>query len=137
MGWWIDRYHVTTVILISTVGATISVFLVWGLSSNLPLLVVFSVLYGFFGGGFVVTYTGVLKLVKGKYQTADTGILIGILCAGRGIASLVCGPVSEALVSGSEGGGYGRGFGPLIVFTGVTTALGGLGFLWKKMGLIR
>jgi hypothetical protein len=41
-----DRFHVTTVILLSTIGATFSVFVFWGLSTTLPLLCIFAILYG-------------------------------------------------------------------------------------------
>jgi hypothetical protein len=32
LGTMVDRYHVTTCILISTIGSTVAVFLIWGLS---------------------------------------------------------------------------------------------------------
>ena len=64
LGMLIDRFHVTTVILLSTVGAVISVFLFWGCSDTLPLLIVFSILYGLSAGGFVSTNAGVIKAVK-------------------------------------------------------------------------
>ena len=41
MGMLIDRFHVTTAIQLSTVGAAISDFLFWGFSTDLPLLYVF------------------------------------------------------------------------------------------------
>ena len=139
MGMLIDRFHVTTVILISTVGAAISVFLFWGLSTALPLLCVFSVLYGFFAGGFVSTNAGVLKVVKQRDERADMGTLIGLLSAGRGIGAVLSGPLSEALLNerpwqGKAGLAYGSGYGGLIVFTGVTAAVGGVSFLGKRLG---
>jgi hypothetical protein len=36
--------------------------------------------------------------------------------------------------SDSAFAGYGSGYGPLIVFTGVTALLGGGSFLWKRIG---
>jgi MFS family permease len=114
MGMLCDRFHVTTVILVSTIGATISVFLLWGLSSALPLLVIFSIVYGFFAGGFVSTNAGVIKMVKLQDQSTDIGILIGIVSAGRGIGAVVAGPLSVALLKegtwkGEVGLGYGSG----------------------------
>jgi hypothetical protein len=64
MGMIIDRFHVTTVILLSTIGASISVFLFQGISTALPLLSIFSILYGFFAGGLVRTIAGMIKVVK-------------------------------------------------------------------------
>jgi len=141
MGMLIDRFHVTTVILLSTIGATLSVFVLWGLSTALPLLVVFSIMYGFFAGGFVSTNAGIIKLVKGLDQSADVGMMLGVTSAGRGIGSVLSGPLSEALLRGGSwkgaGKGYGSGFGELIVFTGITAAVGGMSFFGKRLGWIR
>lgn len=139
LGMLIDRFHVTTVILLSTVGAVVSVFLFWGFSDALPLLIVFSVLYGFFAGGFVSTNAGVIKAIKTLDENTDVGTLIGFLSAGRGIGAVVSGPLSEALLTskpwkGEAALGYGTGYGSLIVFTGITAALGGASFLGRRLG---
>src|SRR5690242_14358515 len=34
MGWIVDRWHITTCILVSTIGSTLSVFLLWGFSTK-------------------------------------------------------------------------------------------------------
>ena len=52
MGFLCDHLQVTTVIAISTVGATLSVFLFLGFATKLPLLLTFAATYGFFAGGF-------------------------------------------------------------------------------------
>ncbi|KAK0116216.1 hypothetical protein ONS95_013243 [Cadophora gregata] len=139
MGMLCDRFHVTTIILLCSVGATISVFLFWGLSTALPLLIVFAIVYGFFAGGFVSTNAGVMKLVKGEDPTVDMGLLIGIISAARGVGAVAAGPLSEALLKGESwkgrvGLGYGSGYGELIVFTGVTAWFGGVGFLGRRLG---
>ncbi|KAI9729229.1 MAG: hypothetical protein M1834_007021 [Cirrosporium novae-zelandiae] len=136
-----DRLHVTTVILISTAGATLSVFLMWGLATSLPLLCVFALVYGVFGGGFSSTWTGVIKEVQRSTPTAETGNVFGWLAAGRGVGAVVSGPLSEALLKwepwkGQASLGYGSGYGPLIVFTGVTAFCGGLSFAARQAKLI-
>jgi MFS family permease len=142
LGMLIDRFHVTTVVIISTVGAVLSVFLFWGFSDALPLLIVFSILYGLFAGGFVTTISGIVKAVKGLDETTDVGTLLGILSAGRGIGAVASGPLSEALLSsrpwqGKASLAYGTGYGGLIVFTGITAAVGGVSFLGKKLGWMK
>ncbi len=138
MGMLCDRFHVTTVIMLSTVGATLSVFLFWGLSSALPLLVIFSIVYGFFAGGFVATNAGVLKMVKLVDPGVDVGLLLGVISAARGIGAVASGPLSEALLkrgSWEEAAlAYGGSYGSLIVFTGVTAAAGGVGFVGRTVG---
>jgi len=64
-----------------------------------------------------------------------------MIYAGRGIGAVVSGPLSAVLLSerpwqGKIALGYGTGYGGLIVFTGVTAAVGGVSFLGHKLGLI-
>ena len=141
VGFLIDRFHVTTVILISTLGGAISVFALWGSAVSIPVLCVFSIAYGFFAGGFTSTYTGVLKELRNASTEVDSGLVMGILAAGRGIGSVICGPLSETLIKqrpweGEAALGYGSGFGPLIVFAGVTSFLGGVSFGARRLGWI-
>ncbi|KAI1908636.1 hypothetical protein LOZ39_004066 [Ophidiomyces ophidiicola] len=144
LGFLIDRFHVTTVILISTIGATLSIFLLWGLSSSAGLLFVFSIAYGFFAGGNAATYAGILKEVSSDKPESGggTGMVIGMLSAGRGIGSVACGPLSEILIrgrpwAGKAGLGYGTEYGPLIIFTGTSALLGGIGFAARKLGWMK
>ncbi|KAJ4405494.1 hypothetical protein N0V91_005234 [Didymella pomorum] len=128
MGLIVDRYHVTTCILVSTLGSTLSVFLLWGFSSQLSLLLVFCFTYGLFAGCFTTTYPGIMKAVSRSQQTGDTTMVYAILVAGRGIGNVACGPVSEVLIRAGElgrTGVYGSQYGPLVIFTGISAALGG------------
>ena len=141
LGFLSDRLHITTVILISTVGATISVFLLWGFSTSLPLLCIFSLVYGLFAGGFTSTYTGSIKEVIRADDRAEQGLVFGLLAAGRGIGSVVSGPLSEALLSerpwvGEGLLGYGTGYGALIGFTGISAMLGGTSWVGRRWGWV-
>ena len=139
LGSMIDRMHVTNVILVSTIGASVSVFLGWGLASSMPLLCIFALVYGLFAGGFTSTYTGCIKEVQKTCQGAEAGLIFGMLAAGRGIGSVASGPISEALwkSKGWEGKavlGYGSGYGEMIVFTGISAALGGVSWVGRRLG---
>ena len=134
MGVMCDRYHVTYCIMMSTVGAVISVFLVWGLSVNITVLYLFSALYGFFAGSFSSTWSIVAREVEISERTADLSMVFAFLESGRGIGNILSGPLSTALVKGYPwqgvvGGAYGSGYGVLIVFTGFTTLLGGISII--------
>lgn len=135
-----DRLHITTVIALSTGGAALSVFVGWGLAAaSLPLLCVFALVYGVSAGAYTASYTGMIRAVRASDPRAEPGLVFGLLAAGRGVGSVVAGPLSEALVGGKrwEGeaaGGYGTGFGPLIVFTGVSALLGGVSVLGRRVG---
>ncbi|GAP83210.1 putative major facilitator superfamily transporter [Rosellinia necatrix] len=145
MGWGIDRFHVTTCILLSTIGATISVLVIWGLSSSLGLLYFFCIAYGLFAGSFTSAWPGIMKDMAQKGQTSmrgqvDPNMVFGFLSAGRGVGNVVAGPLSETLIRGfpwlgeTPAYGYGSGYGSLIVFTGVTALFGGASFVWRRLG---
>ncbi|KAJ9154886.1 MFS general substrate transporter [Pleurostoma richardsiae] len=151
MGWLIDRLHVTTCIMVSTVGAVAGAFLLWGFASSLPVLYAFCVVYGLFAGAFTSSWPGVMKELAGRGAAAehddddderrrtDPGLVFAMLAMGRGVGNVASGPLSEVLVKdlpwrGEAAAGYGSGYGSLIVFTGVTALVGGASFLWRRVG---
>jgi MFS family permease len=140
VGFLIDRLHVTTVTALFAFGSIISVVFVWGFSSNASVLLLFSSMYGFFAGSFTTTYTGVIREVKRQAETAETGLILGMLSLGRGIGSVAAGPISEALLTGKNinmgisGSGFTSGYEPLIFFTGACVGLGGISIGARKMG---
>lgn len=141
MGAIVDRYHVTTCIMISTIGSSIGVFVLWGVSTSLAPLYIFCIIYGLFAGSFTSTWPGIMRDVQKRKTSADPGMVFAWLAAGRGIGNVASGPLSEALVkgrpwSGQAALGYGSGYGTLIVFTGVTAFLGGLGIFGRRLGWI-
>ncbi|KAI9711427.1 MAG: hypothetical protein M1812_007172 [Candelaria pacifica] len=137
-----DRYHVTTVLLISAIGSSIAVFLFWGLSStSTALLYIFALAYGSFAGGFSSCWAGMIREIRKKAPRAETGLVLGLLAAGRGVGCVICGPVSEALIKDNAWmhvgvtSAYGSKYGPLIVFTGVTAVFGGVSWVGKRLRL--
>lgn len=151
MGWLSDRFHVTTCLMVSTVGATVGTFLIWGFANSLGVLYVFSIVYGIFAGSFTSAWAGIMKEVASHGSIASTAsgtqrnsdmyppMVIGVLASGRGIGNVVSGPLSELLMKsrsweGDAVGGYGSGYGSLIVFTGVTAFAGGASFLCRRVG---
>ncbi|KAL9624616.1 MAG: hypothetical protein Q9160_001281 [Pyrenula sp. 1 TL-2023] len=147
MGSLSDRLPVTTCMIISAAGAATSVLVVWGLSASLPTLYIFSVFYGLFAGSWAAIWPGIMRDVSSRgesegYGHADPIMVHGHLCVGRGVGNIVSGPLSDSLIRGMpwQGwdirGAYGSGFGPLVVFTGLTGLVSGMNFLWKRLGLL-
>lgn len=66
IGWLIDRFHVTTCVMVSTIGATLGTFLLWGCAFNLPMLYMYCVSYGLSAGSYSTTWTGVMREISGK-----------------------------------------------------------------------
>jgi MFS family permease len=130
-----DRMRPTNVILISSLGSAIAVFVLWGLSVRLGVLAAFSILYGFFAGAFSTTWSGVLKEVKRMEHTTDTGLVFGLLMGFRGIGFVLSGPVSGVLLDAGTGSigtasSYASKYSPMIICTGATAVLGAWGWLW-------
>jgi MFS family permease len=140
MGHMTDRFNSRTCIAISAVGATLSVFLFWGLAVRVAILYVFCILFGLFGGGFAAAWPAVMRerAETGEargFGHVDTILIFSLFCVGRGIGNIVSGPLSEALVDGMPWkgdtiGGYGSGYGGLIVFCGLSSLVSGMNALW-------
>jgi len=64
-------------------------------------------------------------------------MVFSFLCMGRGIGNIVSGPISEALIKTGtlgEHGLYGTQYGSLVVWTGVSAALGGVSIIGRRVG---
>lgn len=73
VGWLIDRFHVTTCVMFTTIGATLGTFLLWGCAVNMPMVFIFCVSYGLSAGSYSTTWTGVMREVAGKdMQSSST-----------------------------------------------------------------
>ncbi|KAG5929160.1 hypothetical protein E4U60_007502, partial [Claviceps pazoutovae] len=150
MGWLTDQLHVTTCLFIATFGAAVSTFFLWGFSTSYGMFLVYCGCFGIFAGSYATAWTGLMRQVttdkdmSSAYDcdAVDPAMVLSVMATGRGIGSVLSGPLSEALIRGMPWKGealaaYGSGYGPLIVFTGVTAALSGLVLPWRYMGWIR
>ncbi|KAJ5105589.1 general substrate transporter [Penicillium alfredii] len=145
-----DRFAVTNIMLLSSVGSALSVLLFWGLASSsdpgssraaVALLTLFSISYGFFAGGFSSTWSGIITQIKSDSSSSlETGLVFGLLAGGRGIGNVISGPLSTVLLrQGSlsvshghnSGTGYGTEYGTLILFTGITAFFGAWSWMWR------
>lgn len=137
----------TTVTSISAVSSALSAFLLWGLTSqgSMALLILFSITFGFFAGGYSATWGGVINELEHeaaqRNEAIDTGMLYGLLNGARGVGYVSGGlagvPLLKAGSMSSVGRfGYGTAYGPLIIFTGLSSVFGGWGLLWKWKKLL-
>ncbi|RDL41266.1 Uncharacterized protein BP5553_01245 [Venustampulla echinocandica] len=136
-----------TVTAICAFSSALSAFFLWGLTSqgSMALLVLFSMTFGFFAGGYSATWGGVINEMESeaaqRNEAIDTGMLYGLLNGARGIGYVSGGlagvPLLKAGSTASLGGfGYGTAYGPLIIFTGLSSVFGGWGLLWKWKKLL-
>jgi MFS family permease len=81
----VDRTHVTTAILISTIGGMLSVFLIWGFSTSLAPLLAFSFVYGLFAGSFTNTWPGILRTVQSSTGQMESAMVYSFLSLEEGL----------------------------------------------------
>ena len=103
---------------VSTLVAAIACLTIWRLAESLTVLIVFAIVYGFFGAGFTAIW--------GRMSTAITDdvtagpIVFSLLNFGKGIGNVLAGPVGGLLVSHPKSGGTSSfSYHWVIVFTGV------------------
>lgn len=136
----------STVTFIPALGSALAAFLFWGLTSqgSLALLVLFSITFGFFAGGYSATWGSMLNELEREAadsnEAVDMGMLYGLLNGARGIGYVSGGLASVPLLKAGSSismanFGYGTTYGPLIIFTGLSSVFGGWAVLWrwKKM----
>ncbi|TVY30335.1 Monocarboxylate transporter [Lachnellula hyalina] len=135
-----------TVASIPPISSACSAFLLWGLTSQgsggLALLILFSITFGFFSSGYSATWGGFLNELEREAAQAneaiDAGMMYGLLNGARGIGYVSGGFASVPLLKAGSGFSgkfaYGTTFGPLIIFTGLTSVLGGCVLIrkWEK-----
>ncbi|WZH49438.1 major facilitator superfamily domain-containing protein [Fusarium acuminatum] len=145
-GWLSDNKHIVlsaqVVSAIPCLASGSAVFLFWGNSTQggLFLLVIFSITFGFFSSGYSATWGGILKQMEndsaGRGEAIDAGLIYGLINGIRGIGYLVGGAASVWLInagtiSDCQHWGFGSSYGPLILFTGLTSLAGGWVVIWS------
>lgn len=142
------KLSATTVTFISAISSALSAYLFWGLTSqgSTALLILFAVTFGFFAGGYSATWGGVLNEMEReaaqKNEAIDTGMIYGLLNGARGIGYVGGGLAGVPLLKAGSttllgGFAYSTIYGPLIIFTGLTSAFGGLGMVWQCKKILR
>ncbi|KAI1131302.1 major facilitator superfamily domain-containing protein [Nemania abortiva] len=132
----------TTVTAISALSSSLAAFFLWGFTSqgSLAQLLLFSATFGFFAGGYSATWGGVINELESEAvlcnEAVDAGMIYGLLNGARGIGYVSGGLVSVPLLKAGSGTsigefGYASTYGPLILFTGLSSVFGGWGILWR------
>jgi MFS family permease len=113
------------VILSSGIAATACLTL-WGLARSLAPLIVFALLYGFFGYGYASMRARMSSSITSE-PTAALAIF-SIFCFGQGVGNVLAGPISGVLLSHVvEAGSYGAmKYKAVVIFTGCCMVLSAL-----------
>ncbi|RYP20273.1 hypothetical protein DL767_009484 [Monosporascus sp. MG133] len=82
------------------VAAAAASFTLWGLAKSMPPLIVFALIYGFFGFGF-----GTLRVAMGRAVSSDPSTVFAtyaIFVFLQGVGNVLVGPISACLMSGTN-----------------------------------
>lgn len=104
---------------LSTMVAAIACLTVWRLAKSLPVLIVFAIVYGFFGAGFTAIWARMSTAITDDVTAGP--IVFSLLNFGKGIGNVLAGPVGGWLVSNSKSTGTpsSSSYRWVIVFTTV------------------
>ncbi|KAK5724355.1 hypothetical protein LTR15_004400 [Elasticomyces elasticus] len=125
-GYLSDRNVPINVLITSpTTIACIAVYTSWGLAHTFNVLLVFSLLYGFFGAGYTATWARMGTAISSEPTAAFTAF--GLLNFGKGVGNILAGPIGGALLTSSDDvGGYGaKRYEGVILFAGSCMFLSG------------
>lgn len=102
----------------STMVAAAAVYACWGLAHSFNVLVVFSLIYGFFGAGYTALWGRMGTSISNEPTAAFAAF--GLLNFGKGVGNVLAGPISGALLSKTVNlSSYGIArYEPVVLFTG-------------------
>jgi MFS family permease len=117
------RTSVNALITVSSSIAAIATLSAWGLARSIAPLVLFALLYGFFGAGYTAMWARMVTAVSEEPSAAQA--IFGMFNFGKGVGNIAAGPISAGLLKWSSGdGGYGLGtYKAVVSFTGVCLLL--------------
>jgi hypothetical protein len=120
-----QKVPLNLLIILSSLVSGVAVFTLWGLAQTFELLIVFALIYGFFGAGYVAMWARMGTAISSESAVAYT--TFGLFCFGKGIGNVLAGPTSAALVKGTVNpGDYGVGkYRRVVLFVGCCMLLSG------------
>lgn len=93
-----NRIPVQGLLFGSPLVCAITIFALWGVARSLPPLLIFSLTYGFFGGGYVVLWARM-----GTFLSADDPTValttFAVFAFLKGVRNVLAGPISSVLIT--------------------------------------
>ena len=98
-----DYKNITYIpMMLSTIGACLETFLLWGYSRQLWSLIAFALLYGSTAGGFsTLRPRFAAAIVNDETDTEQNLLVFGVLTAMRGVAIVSSGFISSSMLDGN------------------------------------
>ncbi|GJJ68837.1 hypothetical protein EMPS_01183 [Entomortierella parvispora] len=96
-----DRFGLVNLCLVCVLASALTTLLVWMFATTLPVMIVFSILYGLLGGGFISLLAPVLAE---QFGMGSLTILVGVTFGVNGVGSMTGTPIAAAILSSLGGG---------------------------------
>ncbi|KAG9321767.1 hypothetical protein KVV02_005686 [Mortierella alpina] len=136
-----DRFGLINLMLFCVAASALTTLVVWMFATTLPVLLVYVILYGLMGGGFISLLAPVLAE---QFGTGSLTILVGVTFGINGLGSLTGTPIAAAILSSLGGAGLqvvdgvevmldGNGYKGAIGFIGGSMAIGAAIFFFLKL----
>ncbi|KAF4502362.1 monocarboxylate transporter 2 [Fusarium agapanthi] len=84
----------------STLVASMATLTMWRLADSLPVLIGFTILYGFFGAGFTAIWARMSTTITDDVTAGP--IVFGLLNFGKGVGNVLAGPIGGLLIYNSS-----------------------------------
>lgn len=112
------RVSIDVLALSSALIAGVAAYTCWGLANTFELMVVFAIIYGFFGAGYTATWARMGTAITAEPSAAFAAF--GLLNFGKGVGNVLAGPIGGALLKRTaETVEYGTGrYEIVVLFTG-------------------
>lgn len=91
------KLPINSLITLSAVVSTIVVFTGWGMARTFSVLIVFAMIYGFFGAGYTAMWARMGTAVSGDATAAFAAF--GLFNFGKGVGNVLSGPIGGSLVA--------------------------------------
>ncbi|KAF1987367.1 MFS transporter, MCP family, solute carrier family 16, member 10, variant [Aulographum hederae CBS 113979] len=96
-GYLSDRkLPINILLILSTAMSSIAVFVCWGFAHTFGLLILFSMVYGYFGAGYVAMWARMGTAVSSEPTAAFAAF--GLFNLGKGVGNVLTGPISGYLI---------------------------------------
>ncbi|KAG0346907.1 hypothetical protein BG005_000460 [Podila minutissima] len=121
-----DRFGLVNLTLCCVAASALTTLVIWMFATSLPVLLVYVILYGLMGGGFISLLAPVLAE---QFGVSNLTILVGVTFGVNGLGSLLGTPIATSILANAGGSNY----QPAIGFIGGVMALASVVFFVLKL----
>lgn len=123
------KLSLNMLMIVSLSVAAAATFSTWGVACSLVPLIVFALLYGFFGAGYTAMWARMVSAISAEPSASQS--MFSLFCFGKGLGNVLAGPIGAGLLRlSTDNGGYGHGtYKAVVIFTGVCLLLSGVSLI--------